>query len=133
MRTGYLSCCETVLTLSRLLCLVNGCAAPGCTSLVPRDVIGPRFAHDIFLNCYLHDHPLSASMPIVGYKESPPNQPLYFKSLKELDAWLPGGLGRHYDGILKYSPRSLKSAAVDAPAKGKLLASLLALRFLMTF
>jgi len=70
-------------------------------------------------------------MPIAGNKESPPNQPLYYKSLKELDTWLPGRLERHYDGILKYSPRSLKPA-VDAPAKGKLLASLLSLRLLMT-
>ena len=59
-------------------------------------------------------------MPIIGNQEPPPVQPLYFKSLKELDDWLPGRVRGRYDGILKYSPRSLHPA-VDAPAKGKLL------------
>jgi hypothetical protein len=62
-------------------------------------------------------------MPIVGNKEPPPTQPLYFKSLKELDNWLPGRLGRQYDGTLKYPP-SLKAADDAGSAKGKLLASL---------
>jgi len=66
-------------------------------------------------------------MPIIGNQEPPPIQPLYFKSLKELDGWIPGALERYHDGILKYSPRSLQPA-VDAQANGKLLVILPCLR-----
>ena len=60
-------------------------------------------------------------MPILGSLVPPPVQPLYFKSLLELDKWTPGQAGNRYDGILKFKPRESESSSKNS--KGKLLVS----------
>ncbi|KAF8812658.1 glycoside hydrolase family 85 protein [Phlegmacium glaucopus] len=57
-------------------------------------------------------------MPILGNSEPHPVQPLYFKSLLELDKWTPGQAGNRYDGILKFKPRKSDS---NLENRGKLL------------
>lgn len=58
------------------------------------------------------------NMPILGDSEPPSVQPLYFKSLLELDKWTPGQAGNRYDGILKFKPRESTSTLEN---RGKLL------------
>jgi mannosyl-glycoprotein endo-beta-N-acetylglucosaminidase len=57
-------------------------------------------------------------MPILGGLEPPRFQPLYFKSLLELDKWVPGQAGNRYDGVLKFKPRKSNS---NLENRGKLL------------
>ena len=57
-------------------------------------------------------------MPLLGDSEPPPVQPLYFKSLLELDNWTPGKAGNRYDGVLKFKPRAFDS---NSQNRGKLL------------
>ncbi|KAJ3508188.1 hypothetical protein NLJ89_g5891 [Agrocybe chaxingu] len=56
-------------------------------------------------------------MPVRGKTEPNPYQPLYFRSLKELDAWVPGQSAK-YDGILKYRARK---PDLSSATRGKLL------------
>ena len=60
-------------------------------------------------------------MPILGDSIPPSAQPLYFKSLLELDKWTPGQASDRYDGILKYTPRGSDPSTVKS--RGKLLVS----------
>ena len=63
-------------------------------------------------------------MPILGASVPPPVQPLYFRSLLELDKWTPGQAGNRYDGILKFKPRgSDSSSEKSSTSRGKLLVS----------
>ncbi|KAF8164722.1 glycoside hydrolase family 85 protein [Crassisporium funariophilum] len=57
-------------------------------------------------------------MPILGTVEATPSQPLYFKSLQELDAWIPGNAGNRYDGIVRYKARRSDNKSEN---RGKLL------------
>ena len=57
-------------------------------------------------------------MPILGGSVPPSVQPLYFKSLLELDKWTPGQAGNRYDGVLKFKPRESSEKS-----RGKLLVS----------
>ena len=57
-------------------------------------------------------------MPILGGSIPPSVQPLYFKSLLELDKWTPGQAGNRYDGVLKFKPRESGSSE---GTRGKLL------------
>ena len=59
-------------------------------------------------------------MPILGDSVPPSVQPLYFKSLIELDKWTPGQADR-YDGVLKFKPRGSDSSSEKS--RGKLLVS----------
>ena len=58
-------------------------------------------------------------MPILGDTVPPSAQPLYYKSLTELDKWTPGQAGNRYDGVLKYKPRESDSNL--SKNRGKLL------------
>jgi len=55
-------------------------------------------------------------MPICGKTEPPPNSQLYFKSLKDFDAWSPGNPDNY--GGTKFKPRKPDAKLVG---KGKLL------------
>ncbi|KAH9483196.1 Cytosolic endo-beta-N-acetylglucosaminidase 1 [Psilocybe cubensis] len=57
-------------------------------------------------------------MPITGKTIPHSRQPLYFKSLKELDNWSAGGASNRYDGIVKYQSRR---PGVESLNRGKLL------------
>ncbi|KAF8959452.1 glycoside hydrolase family 85 protein [Flammula alnicola] len=57
-------------------------------------------------------------MPITGKTDPAPFQPLYFKSLKELDDWSPGTAPKRHEGIVKYIDRG---PSIDSLNKGKLL------------
>lgn len=54
-------------------------------------------------------------MPLLGKADPPPQQPLFYKSLQELDEWSPGG---QYDGIIKFKPRTPAAISMN---RGKLL------------
>ena len=53
-------------------------------------------------------------MPVLGKADPPPKQPLFYKSLQELDSWSPD---RHYHGIVKYKSR----IPAEKSNKGRLL------------
>ncbi|KAF9040778.1 hypothetical protein BJ165DRAFT_321940 [Panaeolus papilionaceus] len=57
-------------------------------------------------------------MPLRGSIEPEPAEPLYFKSLEELDDWWPKRKPNQYDNILPYRPRRVD---LNAQGKGKLL------------
>ena len=64
---------------------------------------------------------LLSLMPILGGSVPPSVQPLYFKSLLELDRWTPGQANNRYDGILKFKSRKSNSISHSEKGRGKLL------------